>query len=226
MKNTDMENDFLYKTMIKRHSIRAFMPQNVDEVIIRKILEASLRAPSAKNTQPWRIVHVRKGTMEKITTRYMDAFQSGVQPHHDMEISPYEGSFRKNAVELGKMFYGLLGIGREDKEKKMEVVYQNYRFWNAPAAFFLYSLKGIRENEIFDLGIFSGVLLAMMESYGLGSIFQASLVDYPDILREILGLEEGVRMITGISFGYPDLDAKINTLIPPRYSLAEVYIKL
>ena len=44
---------------LKRRSIRRYRKDPVPEGLLREILEAALRAPSAWNLQPWRIVVVR-----------------------------------------------------------------------------------------------------------------------------------------------------------------------
>lgn len=209
--------EYLYNALINRQSIRAFQEKPVDPEIVDKIIQAASRAPSAKNTQPWRLVHIGKKTMDKITPRLKEAFDAGEPARPDMEIAVYDGILRKNAVELGKKFYEHLNINRKDQQQKIELVYQNYHFWNAPNAFYLYSIAGIKENEIFDIGIFTGFLFAMMEAYGIGSIAQASLVDYPDIVKEELGLDLDTRLITGISFGYPDNRHSINEFRTTRF---------
>jgi nitroreductase len=56
-----------------RSSIRKYKQQEVDESIIRQIIEAGMRAPSGLNNQPWKFVIIRtRGTKEALAdlTRY------------------------------------------------------------------------------------------------------------------------------------------------------------
>ena len=47
-----------YELLLNRRSIRKYTDQKVDEETIKKILEAGLSAPSAKNLQPWHFIVV------------------------------------------------------------------------------------------------------------------------------------------------------------------------
>ena len=49
----------LFETIEKRTSVRQYSEKTVCEKTLRKILEAGIQAPSARNRQQWRIVVVR-----------------------------------------------------------------------------------------------------------------------------------------------------------------------
>ena len=49
-----------YEVIRKRRSIRAYENRDVEEDKLRRILEAARIAPSAGNTQPWRLIVIRK----------------------------------------------------------------------------------------------------------------------------------------------------------------------
>jgi nitroreductase len=53
--------------IISRHSIRAFLPQEVDRADIEKILEVAARAPSGTNTQPWKVYVLTGATKQKLS---------------------------------------------------------------------------------------------------------------------------------------------------------------
>lgn len=44
------------EAILTRRSIRKYTKQSVSEEVIRKLLEAAMSAPSARNTQPWHFV--------------------------------------------------------------------------------------------------------------------------------------------------------------------------
>ncbi len=48
-----------WEVIEKRHSVRDFLPDDVPEEDVRKILHAAIRAPSAGNRQPWHFYVVR-----------------------------------------------------------------------------------------------------------------------------------------------------------------------
>lgn len=51
-------NDTL-KTILERHSVRRFKDEDVGDDLVRRLLEAANRAPSAENRQSWRFLVVR-----------------------------------------------------------------------------------------------------------------------------------------------------------------------
>ena len=54
-----------------RHSVRRFRPDPVPEAIIRRVLQAATRAPSAHNRQPWRFAVVGQGEAKDRMIRAM-----------------------------------------------------------------------------------------------------------------------------------------------------------
>src|SRR5689334_13622090 len=50
-----------------RRSIRAFLPDPVDEAVIRDILEVAARAPSGTNMQPWKVYVTKGETKQRIS---------------------------------------------------------------------------------------------------------------------------------------------------------------
>lgn len=45
--------------LLSRQSVRHFSPEEVDSDLVRRILEAAVRAPSGLNNQPWKFVIIR-----------------------------------------------------------------------------------------------------------------------------------------------------------------------
>ena len=62
----------------------------------------------------------------------------------------------------------------------------------------------------FDMGMFLQSVMLAARGHGLGSCPQASTSDYPDIVRNILGVSDQYSLICGLSLGYPDNDKPVN----------------
>ena len=62
------------------------------------------------------------------------------------------------------------------------------------------------------------VAILAAHSFGVGSCLQASVIGYPDAIREVLGIEKTKQVVLGISMGYPDLEARINSYQSTRVS--------
>ncbi len=56
---------------------------------------------------------------------------------------------------------------------------------------------------------------------GIGSCVQVSIAGYPEVIRDQLGIAEDMRILCGMSIGYPDPDFPANTLDVPRSPLSD-----
>jgi nitroreductase len=71
-------SDSLHDVAHRQRAHRAFLPEPVDEAVVRRILETATRAPSAENSQPWRFVIVRDpGLREQIGELTARAWSGG-----------------------------------------------------------------------------------------------------------------------------------------------------
>lgn len=88
-----------YDVVKRRRSVRKFKPDNVDESIVKRILEAGMWAPSAGNLQPWRFVVVRdkklKEQLAKVHTEYSHKAWSKFKPEVAKDLASRGGSWRK-----------------------------------------------------------------------------------------------------------------------------------
>lgn len=54
-----------------------------------------------------------------------------------------------------------------------------------------------------DIGMYAQTFLLSLMAHGLGGIPQTMLGFYADTIREQLGVDPSLKMLFGISFGYP-----------------------
>ena len=72
--------------------------------------------------------------------------------------------------------------------------------------------------------MFLQTFLLALTARGLGSCVQVSVAGYPEILREHLGIGDEVRILCGISIGYPDPEFAANNLDIPRNPLEQNFV--
>ena len=70
-----------------------------------------------------------------------------------------------------------------------------------------------------DMGILLQTVTLLMVERGIGSIAQGALAQYPDTVREVASIPDENGIVFGMSFGYEDPDALINTVRMPREPL-------
>src|SRR6185436_13062675 len=104
-----------------RRSIRAFRSTPVPRETIEQILAVAARAPSGTNTQPWRVHVLRGEARERLSARVRAAYDDPQErAQHSEEYAYYPTEWRAPYVDrrrkIGWDLYGLLGIGKADKE--------------------------------------------------------------------------------------------------------------
>jgi len=211
-----------------RKSIRAFTEQIVPAALVQSLVLAANRAPSSKNTQPWKLILVQGQVLENLRMDYIEAFNSGKAPAFEYKYSPdpLPEAYKKRATDLGKAFLTHKGIAREDKEKRKEHDGENYRFFGAKQVFFLAVNKGeYGQGTFLDCGLFLQSLITELHNKSLGCCPQYSVMAYPDLLRKHIPNSENLLFLLALPFGYPKTDSVVNDFESEREPL-EVFFRV
>jgi nitroreductase len=206
-----------------RRSIRGYKPDPVPKEILLEVMEIARRAPSSMNTQPWEIVFATGKVLDNIKRDNMEKLAAGEQWGRGGPARPYEGIYRERQVEVGIELYKLLGISRDDMERRAEWWQQGFRYFDAPVAVFLCADTSFPEmNGQLGLGIIAQTLCLAAYSFGLGTCIESQGVAFPDVIRKHAGLPEAKRIATSIALGYPDWSFPGNDLISSRAPMEEI----
>jgi nitroreductase len=208
-----------------RFSARAFLPTPVSRLLLSELLAVASRAPSGTNTQPWRVYVVTGQTQRRIITEVCaahDAMYAGTVPTAQFQDewdyyptqwkSPYLDRRRHNGWTL----YGLLGIGKGDKDKMHRQHQQNYKFFGAPVGLFFTIDRALGRGSLMDTGMFLQNIMLAARARGLHTCPQAAWNGYAKIILPILGAGEHEMLVCGMSLGYADESALINSYSTPR----------
>ena len=196
----------------RRISTRAYLDRPVSRETIRKVLDAARWAPSGVNTQPWQVAVVQGDRLQQISAELLRLAAEGVKPKPDYDYYPgeWKDPYKGRRFQCGMALYKALEISRGDKEKRLEAALNNYRFFGAPVSLFFFIDKCMGKGSWMDMGIFlQSVMLAALEQ-GLGTCPQASTADYPDVVREQLGVSGQNLLVCGMAMGYPDEQHPVN----------------
>jgi len=198
----------------KRKSIRGYKTEPVPMEILKKVLETAARAPSAMNTQPWEVTVVTGETLDKVRSANIEMLRSGAQVWRSFS---FQGAYRQRQVGLAVQIFKLMGIAREDKEKRAQWLERGFRFFDAPAAIILSVDGSIPESlALLDTGAFcQNICLAALE-YGLGTCIEDQATMFPDVIRRLTGIPGSKRIVIGIAIGYPDWHFPANKLETDR----------
>src|SRR4030065_174116 len=193
-----------------RKSIRGYKPEPVPKEIRKKVLETATHSPSARNTQPWEVTVLTVDTLDKVRRANIEMLRSGAEPWRRIS---YQGVHRKRQVDLAVQIFKLMGIAREDKEKRAQWMERGFRFFDAPAAIILSVDSSAPEwLALLDIGAFcQSICLAALE-YGLGTCIEDQGTMFPDVLRRFTGIPESKNTVISIAIGYQDADLPTNKL--------------
>ncbi len=212
------------KAIRLRKSIRRFKPIPIPREILQDVLETAVRAPSGMNTQPWEIFVIQGKALEALKKANVELLLSGAPARTDIPSITFEGAYRRRQVELAIQLFNLMGIARDDKEKRKDWGQRGYRFFDAPAAIFL-CIDSSLENaptSLLDIGsIMQTICLAAIDK-GLGTCIEGQGGMYSDAVRKLTGMSPSKRIATCIAIGYPDWDFPANNVQTPREPLDKV----
>lgn len=205
----------------QRHSTRAFTQQTVSREQLERILSTASHAPSGANTQPWQVAIISGESKHNLQQKIEQAFSTGEKAKPDYPYYPdhWIEPYKDRRKACGLQLFESLDIKREDKDKRLAQWAANYRAFDAPVMLLFLMDKVMQTGSYLDYGMFiQSVMLAAMEE-GLATCPQAALAEYPDIVRETLDYADNKIVICGMSLGYEDTSAVVNSYRTPREKL-------
>ncbi len=207
-----------------RKSIRGFKSTPIPKTILREILDTAIQAPSGMNSQPWEITVVMGEALENLRKGNIEALNSGVVLHPEAPHIPFQGVYRQRQVDLAIQIFQLMGITREDKQRRAEWTQRGFRCFDAPAAIIL-SMDRLLDNQalsMMDIGALMQTICLTALKYGLGTCIEDQGIMFPEVVREFTGIPESKRIMICIAIGYPDWDFPANKLESTREPLEKV----
>ena len=164
-----------------QRACRSFTNEPVDDADLTTMLEAATHAPSAENRQPWVFVVVRADdTRARITELTRQVWSGGGREHAEGGLS---AKFFSQVDEFLTTGYGgapvLVVVAGDGRDR-------------AGAAVLASSVFPATQN-----------LLLAAAALGYGSSMTTIAAQAPDLLREIVGLPEGIRPFAVVPIGRP-----------------------
>lgn len=197
----------------QRQSIRAYQERAVAPETITRILDVARHAPSGVNIQPWQVAVVSGQSKQRLQQRLEAAFRNSEPPQMAYQYYPvsWEQPYKGRRLACGLALYGALGIAREDKPRQLDQQAANFRAFDAPVMLLFFMAPIMSTGSYLDYGMFmQSVMLAAVEE-GLATCPQASLAEYPQIVKEVLGYPQDAILVCGMALGYADEGAVINS---------------
>jgi nitroreductase len=206
----------------ERFSCRAFRPDPVPRSTIEHVLRVAQRTASWCNSQPWQLVIASGEAKERFRAAIYGEASSGAREDTDFSFPrEYRGVYLERRRESGFQLYNTLGIARGDKAAYARQALENYNFFGAPHVAVIHTDEALGIYGAIDCGAYVGNFVLAAQALGLGTIPQAALARHSGLIRRHFGLDDTRRVVCGISFGFPDLDHRINSYRTSRADVAD-----
>lgn len=204
-----------------RKSVRAFLDIPVEKEKIITILESAKWSPSGVNMQPFDVCVVSGQKKIDLENKMLKAFDNDQKESMDYHYYPQEwvDPYKSRRKELGLLMYQTLGITREDRDKQVHQWRQNYKAFGAPTVLYFFIDPVLEKGSYLDYGMFLQSIILVSTELGLGTCPQASLAEFPSIVKEELNIDKNKILLCGIALGYEDKDAVVNSLRTNRIAL-------
>ena len=214
-----------------RQSVRQFLPRPVPREMIEHLLNLASRAPSGTNTQPWKAYVLQGNSLSSLISKVCtvhDAialdpalaadYKEAYDYYPEKWVSPYIDRRRENGWGL----YGLLGITKGDKAAMHAQQQRNFRFFDAPVGLMFTLDRVMGRGSLVDYGMFMQSFMMAARGHGLDTCPQAAWNGFSKIILPHLGAGEGEMLVCGMSLGYADPAALVNTFRTPRVPMSEL----
>ena len=208
-----MEASALDTLVQERRSIRGYQDKPVSKELIAEIIGVAKGAPSSMNTQPWFFHVVRGEPLERIREGNTAKMMSGANVDREIKMNHgYEGAYRQRQVDIAKQLFAVMGIAREDAEKRQDWVMRGFRQFDAPVSIVMTCEKSMEHDTIchFDLGAAVYGLVLAAWTRGLGTVINGQGIMQSSVVREHAKIPDDQTIMTCIALGWPDFEFAAN----------------
>ena len=204
-----------------RRSLRAFLPTPVPRETLEDILRVASRAPSGTNTQPWKVYVLTGERLHSLSRQILEVFDDPAQAAaHREEYAYYPTQWQSPYIDrrrkVGWDLYGLLGIGKTDKERMHAQHGRNYRFFDAPVGLMFTIDRIMEKGSWLDYGMFLQNIMVAARGRGLDTCPQAAFTQFHKIIMPAIGASADEMLVCGMSLGHADPAAIENSLVTER----------
>lgn len=228
--NSSVEYSVVDEAITSRMSTRAFSSQEVPRKMLEHILTVASRAPSGTNAQPWKVYVLQGDSRDRLVAQVCAAhdalranpallaeYQEAYDYYPSQWVSPYAERRRENGWGL----YGLLGIGKTDRNKMHAQQQRNFRFFDAPVGLVFTIDRVLGRGSLLDYGTFLQNIMVCARGHGLHTCPQAAWNTFGSIVMRHIGAGPGEMLVCAMSLGYADTQATVNTFHTPRVPVEE-----
>lgn len=206
-----------------RRSVRGFLPDPVDSVVLRDIVTKAARAATGGNLQPWHIDVLTGDALQRLKEDIAAKLMAGHRETPAYDIYPRELSapYTDRRFAVGEALYGELGIPRENKAGRRLWFARNFAFFGAPAALFCTVDRAMGPPQWADLGMYLQNVMLLAVEAGLATCAQECWAMYPETVAAHVPIPPERMLFCGMAIGLEDKADPANRLRTTRAESGE-----
>ncbi len=213
-----------------RMSTRAFLPTPVAPDQIRAVLQCAVQATDNAGSPAWQ-VHVLQGQSQRSLCDTVCAAHDAARAdpgllalhperyayYPERWFSPYIERRRENGWGL----YGLLGIGKADKDRMHAQHQRNFRFFDAPVGLMFTVPHCQGWHGLLHYGAMLQSVMVAARAVGLHTCPQAAWNGFAHIVLPHVRAPADAVLVCGMALGHADPANIVNTYVTPRLPAAD-----
>ncbi len=203
----------LIELIKNRRSIRAFKPEAPPKETVLACLEAASFAPNPSNLQPWKFIVLTGDELNEVITVIEENFHSAFQAKEVAPRPPISDKTEKALLKRkGSELEHMIATLKEKGANMEKLAAGNFNFHSAPVVV-IFATYAWKDENLFKCTV------AAMENFmlaatamELGTCWANAVSICQEPIKKALGLPDEIVLVDGISLGYPEEDAPVNTL--------------
>lgn len=213
------------EAITSRRSIRRFLPTPVPRAVVEDILRVAAQAPSGSNVQPWKVYVLTGQPLSTLCGKLIAAHDDPqARAEHQAEYAYYPTDWFSPYIErrraTGWGLYGLLGIGKTDRERMHAQHGRNYLFFDAPVGLIFTIDRRMEQGSWLDYGMFLQNIMIAARARGLDTCPQAAFIEWHRLILPHVGAPGNEALVCGMALGHADPAAVENSLQTGREPVA------
>ena len=213
------------EAVLSRMSCRAFLADPVPEDTLRSILDTARQSPTGGNLQPRHVYVLTGAPLQQFRTLIrsrMAALPSGEGSEYEIYPPKLKERYRTRRYKCGEDMYATIGVCRENKMARLMQFARNYEFFGAPVGLFFCIDRDMGPPQWSDLGMYMQTVMLLARQHGLHSCAQEAWSVWHPTIEQFLEMPAELMVFAGMSLGYRDETAPINSLRTDRAPLSEI----
>jgi coenzyme F420-0:L-glutamate ligase/coenzyme F420-1:gamma-L-glutamate ligase len=180
--------DYVVDLIKKRRSIRKFSPRQIEDAVVREVLEAARWAPSAHNAQPWRLIVLIDDVLKRDLAEAMAAAWVADMTKDGVAMEVRENMAKASVERFARAPVLVVAcVTMKDMAKYADELRQRCE----------------RDLAVQSLGAALQNMLLVAHAKGLGACWFSAPCFCKETVRKVLKMPKDVEPQALIALGYP-----------------------